>query len=232
MAFNDLELQRKFSALDRFEFVEPRLPRAGRYARSGKRLLDVFLSLLMLPVLLPLLLLIWLAIRADGGKPVFTQPRVGRGGKVFKCYKFRSMVPDAENVLAAMCAQNPEIAREWAMFQKLRCDPRITRLGRFLRRTSLDELPQIVNVLKGDMSLVGPRPFLPAQQALYDIEGGTAYYRLRPGITGLWQVMGRGDTTFATRVRFDEAYGKKLSMRADLALILNTATVVVQRTGC
>ena len=201
------------------------------YNRIGKRLLDLGLSLFMMPVLLPVMIGIWIAIRLDGGAATFAQPRVGRGGRVFSCYKFRSMVPEAERVLAEMCAQDPVIAQEWAAHQKLRSDPRVTRIGAFLRKTSLDELPQIFNVLRGDMSLVGPRPFLPAQKDIYDALGGQAYYRLRPGVTGLWQICSRNDTTFAAGVHFDEAYARELGLQSDLSLILQTAKVVVRHTG-
>ncbi|MFC5739245.1 sugar transferase [Sinirhodobacter huangdaonensis] len=201
------------------------------YATSGKRILDLLISMLLLPALLPLMLAIWLIIRSDGSAAIFTQPRVGRDGRIYACHKFRSMVPNAERVLEEMCACDPKVAEEWSKFQKLSNDPRITTIGRILRKTSLDELPQILNVLKGDMSLVGPRPFLPAQRDIYDRAGGRAYYSLRPGVTGLWQVFSRHDTTFASRVRFDEAYGANLSMLADLSLILRTAKVIFLRTG-
>lgn len=210
-------------------------PRRGAlralYARLGKRLVDLVLAVLMLPVLLPVIGLIWLWVRRDGHPALFCQPRVGQDGRVFACYKFRTMVPGAEGVLAEICARDPAIAAEWATYQKLRHDPRITRAGAWLRRLSLDELPQIFNVLKGDMSLVGPRPFLPAQEPLYRQAGGRAYYRMRPGVTGLWQIVSRHDTTFAARVHFDETYGRTLSLRRDLALILRTAGVVLRRTG-
>jgi len=202
------------------------------YRTHGKRLLDLVLAMALLPLLLPVMAAIWLIVRHDGGPALFAQPRVGRNGRIFRCYKFRTMVPNAERVLEDLCARDPEIAREWARQQKLRQDPRITAIGQVLRKTSLDELPQILNVLKGEMSLVGPRPFLPAQQAIYDQAGGRAYYRLRPGVTGLWQVFSRHDTTFASRVRFDEAYGARLSTAGDLALLLHTAQVVLRRTGC
>lgn len=201
------------------------------YYRVGKRALDIAISVFLLPFLLPVIAVTWLVIRKDGGAAIFAQPRVGRGGQVYTCYKFRTMVPDAERVLEQMCANRPEIAAEWHKYQKLTHDPRITPIGRVLRKTSLDELPQIMNVLRGDMSLVGPRPFLPAQRQIYDDLGGHAYYRLRPGVTGLWQIFSRHDTTFASRVRFDEAYGANLSPMADLGLIVHTAKVVLTRTG-
>lgn len=201
------------------------------YADHLKRVLDLVLCALMLPVLLPVMAVIWVLVRRDGGPGLFTQTRIGRDGRVFRCFKFRSMVVNAEQVLQDMCARNPDVAAEWLKYQKLKNDPRISRVGRLLRATSLDELPQIFNVLLGDMSLVGPRPFLPSQKALYDEAGGSAYYRVRPGVTGPWQVFGRSATTFKDRVRFDNAYYQNLSLGADLGLILRTAMVVVRRTG-
>lgn len=201
------------------------------YRTFGKRLLDLALSLALLPVLAPIMGLIWALVRQDGGAALFCQPRVGRNGQVFFCYKFRTMVVDAERVLDTMLATDPVLATEWRRHQKLHNDPRITRFGDLLRKTSLDELPQIFNVLKGEMSLVGPRPFTPSQNALYRTAGGRAYYSLRPGVTGLWQVMSRHDTTFAARVRFDERYSAKCSLLGDLGLILRTIKVVLRRTG-
>lgn len=231
MAFRDVEFLNDKVSVD-FGRIRIRVGRIGGiYASAGKRALDLLLSVLLLPALLPVMLVIWLVIRRDGGAAVFCQPRVGMNGRIFNCYKFRTMVVGAERVLEEMIASDPEVAQEWNRLQKLRHDPRITVIGRVLRKTSLDELPQILNVLKGDMSLVGPRPFLPSQQEIYDDAGGRAYYRLRPGVTGLWQVFSRHDTTFASRVRFDEAYGRNLSVLGDLSLILRTARVVLTRTG-
>lgn len=201
------------------------------YGRYVKRVLDIVLCVLMIPLLLPMLAVIWLLIRCDGGPGLFIQPRVGRNGRVFQCFKFRTMVVDAEKVLDEMCAKDPAVAEEWLKYQKLSKDPRISKIGRILRATSLDELPQILNVLLGDMSLVGPRPFLPSQKALYDETGSDAYYRVRPGITGSWQVFGRSATTFKSRADFDETYYRNLSLTSDLGLILRTITVVLCRTG-
>lgn len=231
MAFHDIASDARDFGTRENDFAQSELPPRGIYARFGKRILDLVLAVLMLPVLVPVIALLWFWVRADGHAAFFCQPRIGKGGKVFTCYKFRTMVPDAERVLDEMCASNPAIAAEWTKYQKLSKDPRITRVGKLLRKTSLDELPQIINVLKGDMSLVGPRPFLPSQDRIYREAGGRVYYRMRPGVTGLWQIMSRHDTTFASRVKFDETYGSKLTMRGDLSLILRTATVVLLRTG-
>lgn len=186
--------------------------------RMVKRGFDLAFVLAVLPVLAIPMALVALAIKLETPGPVlFRQVRIGRGNRPFHILKFRSMRVD-------MCDANGNRSAG-------RDDDRITRVGRFIRKTSIDELPQILNVLKGDMSLVGPRPFLPAQKEIYDAAGGRAYYRMRPGVTGLWQVMSRHDTTFPTRVRFDEAYGSNLHALGDLGLILRTAKVVLTRTG-
>lgn len=220
-----------FPLRSRRTFILPRATSRWLYTRALKRILDILFCLAVLPLLLPIMLVIWLLVRRDGGPGLFIQPRVGLNGKVFPCFKFRSMVQDAEKVLAEMCANDPAIAQEWHTYQKLRKDPRISVVGRVLRATSLDELPQILNVLRGDMSFVGPRPFLPSQRELYDEAGGASYYKMRPGITGAWQVFGRSATTFKDRVAFDDRYYHNMGFRADTALILRTVKVVVCRTG-
>lgn len=203
--------------------------RGGLYRAAGKRLCDVALILVSAPVSVPVVgLLAFLVFIADGANPFFGQLRVGRGGRIFTMWKLRTMVPDAERKLGECLAASPEMLKEWARNQKLRNDPRITRLGLLLRKTSLDELPQLFNVLRGEMSLVGPRPMLPNQRELYD---GDAYYRLRPGVTGLWQVSRRNAGSFAGRVAYDEEYDRQLSARLDGKLILQTFHVVVRATG-
>ena len=201
------------------------------YRGFGKRLFDFTFALFLLPVLLPVIALLWLWVKRDGGPGFFIQPRVGRDGRLFNCWKLRTMVVDAEAALKKMCAEDPDCAREWRVNQKLACDPRITRAGRFLRATSLDELPQIFNVLRGDMSFVGPRPFLVDQEDIYREAGGKAYFLMRPGITGIWQVEGRSATSFAARVGFDNRYFASASLLRDLGLIAKTALIVLRRTG-
>lgn len=203
----------------------------GGYARFGKRLFDLALCLISAPVLVPVIAILWFVVRRDGGPGMFIQERVGKDGKVFRCFKLRTMVMDAEKALEDMCASDPEVAHEWKVNQKLKNDPRITKIGKLLRETSLDELPQFFNVLSGDMSFVGPRSFLPSQKADYDAAGGRAYYDVRPGISGLWQVEGRGQTSFVDRVGFDETYGKKLTFGYDLGLLFKTVAVVLKKTG-
>ncbi len=184
--------------------------------------------LLSAPITVPIVLSLALAIRRDGGKSFYRQDRLGKNGKIFTLWKLRTMVPDAESFLREYLEQNPEAAREWNESQKLRRDPRVTRLGEFMRKHSLDELPQLWNVLKGDMSLVGPRPMLPDQEALYP---GHAYYLMRPGLTGLWQISARNDGTFASRADYDDRYEEIKSLRVDLAIMLSTVGVVVRGTG-
>lgn len=199
------------------------------YRSLVKRPLDVALVVLTSPVVVPLILFLALIVMLDGRNPFYSQKRVGRGGQVFRMWKLRSMVHDADQRLDAYLAQNPEARQEWESTQKLRDDPRVTRFGRMLRASSLDELPQLWNVLTGDMSLVGPRPMMPDQQAMYP---GDGYYRLRPGITGFWQTAGRNKTTFAARAWYDDRYERSLSFAGDVAILVRTVSVVLGRTGC
>ncbi|MDO5613441.1 MAG: sugar transferase [Paracoccus sp. (in: a-proteobacteria)] len=198
------------------------------YRRGIKRALDVFLILLSLPIVLPVVAFMALLVARDGGKPFYSQDRIGRGGKVYRIWKLRTMVHDADARLDAYLRENPVLREQWLTKQKLLDDPRITRIGRILRKTSLDELPQLFNVFKGDMSLVGPRPMMVSQKEMYP---GSAYYRLRPGITGLWQVSDRNETRFSERAWYDEEYDRSLSFMTDLSILLATFRVVLRGTG-
>lgn len=198
------------------------------YRSYGKRTFDVLFAILVLPAVLPVILLLALLVALDGGKPFYSQARVGKGGATYRMWKLRTMVVDAEHRLQDHLAADASAREEWNHTQKLRKDPRVTRIGRFLRKTSLDELPQVWNVLVGEMSVVGPRPILPDQRVLYH---GSEYYALRPGITGLWQVSCRNASSFADRVSFDAKYSRTLSLTLDLRLILATVWVVVLGTG-
>ena len=202
--------------------------RARLYRRYVKRTLDVGLIVMALPIVLPTVLILAVLIALDGGSPFFRQKRLGLGGKVFTMMKLRTMQVDAEARLREHLAQDDKARAEWEAFQKLQDDPRVTRIGQFLRRSSLDELPQLWNVLIGDMSLVGPRPMLPEQRHLYL---GHAYYVLRPGVTGLWQVSDRNNSTFARRADFDADYERSLSPATDVRVLLATFAVVVRCTG-
>lgn len=202
--------------------------RSGIYRNFLKRVLDVSAVLLSLPITLPVIFVMTLLVARDGHNPFYKNVRVGRGGRDFKMLKLRTMVPNADQLLDAHLESNSEAREEWRSTQKLKCDPRITKVGRFLRKTSLDELPQLWNVLVGDMSLVGPRPMFPAQRVLYP---GMSYYFLRPGITGRWQVSERNDSEFCKRAEHDHAYDTELSFRNDVKYLIRTVGVVLKGTG-
>jgi lipopolysaccharide/colanic/teichoic acid biosynthesis glycosyltransferase len=200
------------------------------YVRHGKRILDVALVILSLPVLLPLLFCIAISIACDGGAPFFAHTRIGKNGTSFRCWKLRSMRLDAEEMLHDYLAQNPDARLEWEAGFKLRLDPRITRLGNFLRRSSLDELPQLWNVFCGEMSLVGPRPVTAKELDRYG-DDLAVYLDQMPGLTGKWQVNGRNSVTYDDRVRMDAQYAAERSFMTDLGLIGATVLVVLRRTG-
>lgn len=212
--------------------ADPKLQRvkAPIYRHGGKRALDIALVLAALPIVfftVGLIALVMLII--ERANPFYSQLRVGKGGSAFRIWKLRTMVPSADEMLESYLAANPAARLEWDRSQKLTDDPRITLMGRFLRQTSLDELPQLWNVLAGDMSLVGPRPMMLDQQKLYP---SNAYYRLRPGLTGPWQVSARHLSAFADRARFDDAYDASLTLSGDVALLFKTVRVVLRGTGC
>ena len=182
-------------------------------------------------LLSPFLLLLALVVGIDNrGRVIFAHRRVGRQGKPFSCYKFQTMVKDADKALVQYLSENADARKEWERSFKLADDPRVTRLGAFLRRTSLDELPQIVNVLKGEMSLVGPRPIVEAEMEMYG-ENIREYLMVRPGITGMWQTSGRSDTTYEERVQMDTWYVRNWSVWIDMKYLLKTFSAVVQKKG-
>ena len=203
--------------------------RSLRPERS-KRWLDVVGAAGALVLFAPLMLLLALLVRLDGGPAMFAHRRVGRYGRPFPCLKFRTMVVDAEARLQAILAGDPQARAQWERERKLHADPRITRLGAFMRTTSLDELPQLINVLRGEMSLVGPRPIVEAELARYG-DDAAHYLVCRPGITGLWQVQGRNDVDYATRVRLDRIYASRRTLRMDLEILARTVGVVINRKG-
>ncbi|WP_414694031.1 sugar transferase [Paracoccus sp. (in: a-proteobacteria)] len=198
------------------------------YARFGKRPLDILAILASAPIVIPVVVILVLIIMSRGGKPFYTQLRVGRSGHSFKLWKLRTMVDNADARLAEYLASNAEAKAEWDSTQKLKNDPRITSFGHFLRKSSLDELPQLWNVFLGDMSIVGPRPMMLDQAQLYP---GADYYHLRPGVTGLWQISDRNDSTFAARATFDARYAADLSFGGDVSIIAKTVGVVLRCTG-
>ncbi len=211
--------------------TEEDLPRSRFYAGVPKRALDLLIVIACLPFALPLIGVVWVLVRLDGGSGFFRQERVGMQGRRFRLLKLRTMVPDADAALQAHFRRNPAAAQEWETRQKLTHDPRITPVGRFLRKTSLDELPQLLNVLRGDMSIVGPRPFMSDQEARYVEGGGRCYYRMRPGITGLWQVTDRNGEAFLHRVQCDNQYFRSLSLRQDLSILMRTVAVLARTNG-
>ena len=198
------------------------------YRHGLKRVADLAFTLLALPLLVPLILTLAFLVMLDGHAPFYSQKRLGKNGRIYRMWKLRSMVPDADAKLEEILARDPEARAEWEHSQKLRHDPRITTVGWVLRRFSLDELPQFFNVITGDMSLVGPRPMMPEQAALYP---GHAYYALRPGLTGPWQVSARNSTSFAERAYYDDTYIRRISFTADLKLMVWTVVVMLRGTG-
>lgn len=222
-----------YTYIDEAPGARPRKRQGIRlYQNVGKRVLDIVTVALILPVALPVILLAWLAMFVGSGSGFYSQQRIGKNGQVFKCWKIRTMARDADELLAAFIQSDPQIAREWSASQKLQNDPRITTFGNFLRKTSIDELPQLWNVLIGEMSLIGPRPFTPNQKRSYDGQrGSSAYYLMRPGISGLWQVESRNSGVFTDRVGFDQTYVENLSFIFDLKIVIRTVLVVLQATG-
>ncbi|MET0269482.1 MAG: sugar transferase [Sphingomonas sp.] len=195
------------------------------------RVLDVTVSLLGILFLAPLMVLIMAVIfMTDFGPVVYGHVRIGRGGRSFRCLKFRSMVTDSDARLRALLERDETARREWEQDHKLRNDPRITRIGSFLRRSSLDELPQLFNVLRGEMSLVGPRPIVAAEQARYG-RYMTAYCTVRPGITGLWQVSGRNDVSYRRRVAMDVTYARSQNFWMNVRILALTVPCVLKQRG-
>jgi lipopolysaccharide/colanic/teichoic acid biosynthesis glycosyltransferase len=216
----------------RMDNPEAKPPARGETAYRGiKRLFDVVLGGTLLLVALPLMGLIAILIRRDSVGPILIrQVRVGLGGAGFTMLKFRTMRPGADEDLEDVLTRNPDLRLTWEQFQKLLHDPRLTAVGRELRRYSLDELPQLWNVVRGEMSLVGPRPFLPEQREFY---GATfdEYARVRPGMTGLWQISGRNRLSFEERVALDAVYLRRRSLWLDLVILARTVGVVARATG-
>ena len=202
--------------------------RRGLYRNLFKRVLDVTAVALAAPVVLPVVAVLAIAVKRDGGSAFYSQVRVGKDGRRFRMWKLRSMVSDADAMMEDYLDAHPEAREEWNRTQKLKHDPRITPVGHLIRQTSLDELPQLWNVFIGDMSLVGPRPMMTCQQAIYP---GIAYYALRPGCTGYWQTAGRNRTTFEARAQYDDAYEADLSLWTDLRVLMRTVGVMLRGTG-
>jgi exopolysaccharide production protein ExoY len=194
----------------------------------AKRLMDLGVSVIAVLLLVPILLLIALLIRVlTGGPVVFAHTRVGREGKTFRCYKFRTMCADGDHCLQQYLNENPEALREWRATRKLKNDPRVTWFGHVLRKSSLDELPQLINVIRGDMSIVGPRPIVAAELPEYGSYLAD-YLRARPGLTGLWQVSGRNGLSYEQRIALDRYYVRRWSIALDLGILLKTLPTVLR----
>lgn len=210
------------------QVMEPLDTRGGLYRGGLKRVFESALILAAAPIVLPLVLVLAALIACDGSSPFFRQKRVGKDGRTFLMWKLRTMVPNAEALLEAHLNNNPSARSEWDSTQKLKQDPRITRIGALLRKSSMDELPQLWNVLMGDMALVGPRPMLCNQKSLYP---GVAYYAMRPGITGFWQISDRNDSEFKSRAIYDNRYYRAMSFMTDAGILYRTFGAVFRGTG-
>lgn len=204
--------------------------RASANESLSKRAIDLVGSTVLIVAFSPVLAAISLMVRRSGKNVIFKQYRVGRNGQLFACYKFRTMVPNAEQLLTQVLEKHPALKEEWASTQKLRNDPRVTRIGAFLRKTSLDELPQLFNVWKGEMSLVGPRPVVQNEMIRYG-RAARWYLCSRPGMTGLWQVSGRNDVDYRRRVALDTYYVQNQSFTLDISILLRTIRVVINKDG-
>jgi lipopolysaccharide/colanic/teichoic acid biosynthesis glycosyltransferase len=221
--------------LDTVAETPPRSQKRQRAQRSSTdiaiRALDVFIAIVALIALGPFLVFVAGSIvLADGGSPIFAHQRLGRGGSRFGCLKFRTMVIDSQQRLEALLAKDPVARAEWDRDQKLRNDPRVTRLGRFYRKASIDELPQLINVLRGEMSIVGPRPIVQAERARYG-RHFSAYCAVTPGITGVWQVCGRNDVSYRRRIACDVLYARSRSLPLNVRIIAMTIPAVLKSEG-
>lgn len=202
-------------------------PRSSNWARA----LDLTIVLLALPLWGPVVAILTLITMLDGGPAIFRHPRIGRSKAQFNCLKLRTMVPHADELLETLKFIDKDLAKHWNDNQKLSEDPRLTRFGRVLRRTSLDELPQLINVVRGEMSLVGPRPITPDQLPEYLASGGSISTHNRPGLTGLWQVYARADTRLCNRARYDRILDRALSPGLYLKLIIKTIPAMLLARG-
>lgn len=198
------------------------------YSHVLKPAMDTVLALIAFIPASIIIAIAALLVSLDGNAPFYRQKRIGKNGRSFNMLKLRSMVPNADEVLEDYLSRNPDAKREWERTQKLKNDPRITMIGRMIRKTSIDELPQLLNVLRGDMSLVGPRPMMLDQRVMYP---GVAYYAMRPGITGYWQTSTRNESSFASRASFDTAYFCDMSFKTDMRVMFKTVGVVIAGTG-
>lgn len=202
-----------------------------RIMPGAKRAFDLVFAGLLLFSLWPVMLVLGVLVRRDGGPAIYSHARMGKNGREFGCLKFRSMHVDSKRRLEELLSQDPDARQQWESVRKIKDDPRITPVGRLLRATSLDELPQLINVIKGDMSLVGPRPVTQEELSQRTAPAQQAYLAVRPGMTGPWQVGGRSDTSADERARLDQGYANDPSMQRDIAVLAKTPVAVISRKG-
>lgn len=197
-----------------------------------KRGVDIIGALCGIVILVPITIGMWIAniVAKDRGPIFYNTERIGKDGKTFKMYKFRSMVVGADEKLKEYLEQNPEAKKEYKKYKKLKQDPRITKVGKFIRKTSLDEFPQFINVLKGEMSLVGPRPYLPREKEEME-ENYSSIVKCKPGVTGFWQISGRSNTTFNDRLKMDLEYSYTKTLKTDIKILLKTVKHVITKEG-
>ncbi|MDO9206845.1 MAG: exopolysaccharide biosynthesis polyprenyl glycosylphosphotransferase [Sulfuricurvum sp.] len=227
--FSDAHIIHLFNARANLILVENNL--LNQVNRTTKMLIDYLLAVLLLPIFVLIMGIIsWKIKREDCGEIFFIQSRLGQNGEPFECYKFRSMSQNSDGMLQAYLTQHPEEVKNYEIYHKYENDPRITRIGHFLRKTSLDELPQIINVLKGEMSLIGPRPYMPDERPKMH-ENVNIILAVKPGITGLWQVSGRNNIDFVSRVDMDVWYVRNWSIWNDIVILIKTIQVVLGRKG-
>jgi len=219
---------RSANSTNRLRSASPSQPPIGGIFKRGFDLIGACAGILLLS---PLLLMLAMLVKfSDGGRVLYGHSRIGRNGEVFHCLKFRTMVKNGDQVLAAYLAKHPQCRQEWLATRKLQNDPRVTRVGAVLRKLSLDELPQLFNIMRGEMSIVGPRPVVMDELELYG-PAADCYLRSRPGLTGLWQVSGRNDVSYCTRVAFDRHYVENWSFLFDLKIIVKTVPAVFSSRG-
>ncbi|MBT4922430.1 MAG: sugar transferase [Rickettsiales bacterium] len=203
----------------------------NKFGLMLKRIMDVIGSIIALILFAPLMLIIILFIWKSKNSAFFVQTRMGKDGREFKCLKFQTMIPNALESLAEILERDPKLRAEWEENFKLKNDPRVTKLGKFLRKTSLDELPQFWNIIKGEMSLVGPRPVTRSEIDNYYKADSKYYYSLAPGLTGLWQISGRSDIDYKERIDLDKKYVQTRSFGQDIVILFKTVFVVVRPNG-
>jgi exopolysaccharide production protein ExoY len=214
-----------------FETSELSFKSSKQISSLAKRAFDIMAASLLLLLFLPLLMMIALAVALSGGPVFYFSDRIGMNGIPFKCIKFRTMIAGADHCIDKYIRYNPCARKEWLQYRKLAFDPRVTTLGQFFRKSSIDELPQLINVIRGEMSLVGPRPVTQAELDTYYLSIVELYKSVRPGMTGLWQVSGRNDISYATRVVLDERYVRDWSFILDILILCKTPCAVISRRG-